>query len=453
MIRLGSHTWTARRFIAIALIIVAASLAAAIGFIDWRMEGVLRNVERSAMLDEMDALGVIAARDGTQGLRSAFAISSQLGADRALNLLVDAKGAVIAGNVPAWPQEMQEDGVWARFSFANPSGGVTDAEGISMALRDGSRVLVARDWADHRAIHGNSLAAFAATLLFTVGVTLLLGLWIDRLLVARVGDFAHTADAVVAGRLEARVPVANSRDELSHLARTINAMLDRIQFLMTGLRAITDSLAHDLRTPLTRLTAHLENAKETRSDAERQAALQDAHAEAERLRSTFETLIDIARAETGVSRETMEDTDLGALAEDICELFAPSAEEKDLELSLEAPPTPHLANKALVAQAIGNLLDNAIKYTPAGGRIDVAVVAAPGGVDIVVSDTGPGIPVDQREAAIERFNRLAPGAEAPRGSGLGLSIVSAAAHLHGGRLRLEDNGPGLRAVLELRRPS
>ena len=147
----------------------------------------------------------------------------------------------------------------------------------------------------------------------------------------------------------------------------------------------------------------------------------------------------------------MAETDVGALVADICELFAPAAEDKRITLTVASPPALFSAHRALISQAMGNLLDNAIKYTPAGGAIDVATRDTPDGIDIIVADTGPGIPVDQRDAALERFKRLARDSTAP-GSGLGLSIAAAAARLHGGHLRLEDNAPGLRTVLELRRP-
>ena len=445
-----SHTWTARRFIIAALLLVAATLAAALGFIDWRMEHVIADVERSAMADEMDALSVIAREEGADALRDALRVSARIGDDHALHQLVDAHGAALAGNLGAWPPALEKDGVWTHFTVVAADGARIDADGIATTLPGGSRLLIGRDLEDHRIIHGDALEAFAAALLLAVGVTLAIGVWVDRLLVARVADFSRTAEAVMAGRLDARVPAANSRDELSRMARTINAMLDRIESLMTGMRAITDSLAHDLRTPLTRLSAHLEIAADPHNTTPAEALLA-AHAEAERLRSTFETLIDIARAEAGISRETMAQTDVGALVADICELFSPAAEDKDITLSVTTSATLFSAQRALVSQAVGNLLDNAIKYTPEGGAIVVTVASVPDGVDVTVADTGPGIPTDLRDAALERFKRLARDSTAP-GSGLGLSIAAATARLHAGKLRLEDGAPGLRAVLELRRP-
>lgn len=446
---LSTRGWTSRRFVLLAIALVGVTLAAALLFVDWRVERVVTQVERDSAQDELAALTLIGRDDGVNGLADALRLGSRLGANHGIRQLADKTRAPIAGDLGVWPPEMMRDGVWTRFTYADARGAQTDAEGIATAFPDGARLLVARDLDDRRFVHGAVIAAFAFALTAAVGLTLLLGLWIDRLLLNRVGALATTAQAVMAGRLDARAPATDGDDEFSRLGAEINAMLDRIQSLMTGMRAVTDSLAHDLRTPLTRLAARLDAAADPGA-TDAAADIRAARDEADRIRRTFETLIDIARAESGVSRESMDETDLGEIVADMAELFAPLAEDKALTLVADAPSLRASAHRALVAQAVGNLLDNAIKFTPEGGRISVTLRPVAGGGDIIVEDNGPGIPEDQRAAAVQRFQRLARDSTAS-GSGLGLSIVAATAHLHAGRLRLEDATPGLRAVLEIRR--
>lgn len=447
---LSTRGWTSRRFVLVAIALVGVTLAAALLFVDWRVQRVVTQVERDAVQDELAALTLIGRDDGVAGLSEALRLGSRLGANHGMRQLADKSGAPLAGDLGIWPAAMTHDGVWTRFTYVDPQGVSTEAEGIAAALPDGARLLVARDLDDRRFVHGAVIAAFAFALTAAVGLTLLLGLWIDRLLLNRVGALATTAQAVMAGRLDARAPATDGDDEFSRLGAEINAMLDRIQSLMTGMRAVTDSLAHDLRTPLTRLAARLDAAADPAAP-DAAADIRAARDEADRIRRTFETLIDIARAESGVSRESMDDADLGEIVSDIAELFAPLAEDKAIALSVDAPSLTTSAHRALVAQAVGNLLDNAIKFTPEGGRIALVLRSVAGGGDIVVEDNGPGIPEDQRAAAVQRFQRLARDSTAA-GSGLGLSIVAATAHLHGGRLRLENAAPGLRAVLEIRSP-
>lgn len=443
------RTWMGRRFVITALALVSAALVSALLFFDWRMESIVQRTARDAMTDELAELQAIAAEDGSDALLDALDVRSGLTAGHFLHLLVDAQGRPIAGNVVSWPQGMQADGAWFAFNLRDAHGVAHRALGIARAMPDGSRLMIASDMEVLSRVRADAFNAFAAALAAAVMLTLSIGFWVDRMLQRRLRGFITATEQVMAGRLDARVESVASRDELAELAQRLNAMLERVEILMSGMRAITDSLAHDLRTPLTRLDAALDAAM-VAEEPERARLMREARVIADDLVHMFETMIDIARAEAGLSREAMAPTDLSALLEDMVELFGPAAEDKSISLAL-APhaPCPRLAHRALVAQAIGNLLDNAIKYSRPGGVIEAAISPIDGGADIVVSDDGPGVPAEAREAAAQRFSRL-PRDLGAKGSGLGLSIVSAAARLHGGRLRLEDNAPGLKAVLEIR---
>jgi signal transduction histidine kinase len=230
-------------------------------------------------------------------------------------------------------------------------------------------------------------------------------------------------------------------------------MLERIEALLIGMRTVTDSLAHDLRSPLTRTKGALARALQPlASEEERLDAIETAHAEIDRTLATLTAMLDIARAESGLSREMMNPVDVGALAAELADFFAPILEDAGQSLEVQTPILPLIANahEGLLRQALGNLLHNASLYAGEGAEVRVAVEEDGAFVRLIVADTGHGVPEDQRGRVQERFVRLDP-ARSVGGSGLGLAIAAACAKLHGGALRLEDNAPGLRAVLEIAR--
>jgi signal transduction histidine kinase len=265
-----------------------------------------------------------------------------------------------------------------------------------------------------------------------------------------VRELSDTAALIAAGQFSARTPTHGGAGPFEAIARAQNAMLDRIEDLVTGLKTVTDSLAHDLRTPLARLRSILEDGIVEESAQAKQQALESALSQTEKTIFAFSSLIDIARAEGGLSREAMTQVDLSTLMRDVMELFQPLAEERGVTLNLQEPPrTMILGHKPLLMQAVGNLVHNAIKHSPSGEKLDLQLSESGGEVRIVVADRGPGISAEQRADAIKRFQRLGSG-DTPEGVGLGLAIVEACARLHRGALALEDNAPGLKAALVLR---
>jgi len=270
----------------------------------------------------------------------------------------------------------------------------------------------------------------------------------------------ETAHTIMAGDLSGRLPVAGTGDELDRLADNVNAMLERIEALMHGLKEVSDNIAHDLKTPLTRLRNRCEQAlRGAKGDADYRAALESTIAESDELIRTFDALLMIARAESGQARDNMTDFDAAEIARDVGDLYEPLADEKGLMLKVEAPAAaPLRGNRELVSQALANLVDNAIKY--AGPEINKingapAEIVVKAGVDgeritLTVADHGPGIAESDRGRVIERFVRLEQSRSQP-GSGLGLSLAAAVARLHGGELKLEDNHPGLKTIIALPR--
>jgi signal transduction histidine kinase len=276
----------------------------------------------------------------------------------------------------------------------------------------------------------------------------------SRGMLGRVDEINRTTRRIMAGDLGQRIALSGSRDEFDQLAANLNAMLDQIERLLQGMRQVTDNVAHDLRTPLNRLRARIEVALMGNPDrVESRAVLEQTLVDAEAMIGTFNALLDIARAEAGSDRAAFEPVDLAKLSQDLAELYGPLAEDKDVAFERACPADARVrANQHLLAQAVANLLDNAIKYTPAGGWVRLSVENGPRGPAITVVDSGPGIPVDQRERALERFVRL-DATRSTSGNGLGLSLVNAVAKLHGARLVLGDNRPGLSVRLEFDAPA
>lgn len=280
----------------------------------------------------------------------------------------------------------------------------------------------------------------------------------SRNMLRRLDAINRTSGEIIAGDLTRRVPLTGSGDEFDALAENLNRMLDRIERLMKGLREVTDSVAHDLRTPLNRLRNRLEesvarlNAGGALTNEKAAGEIERAIAETDQLIGTFNALLLIAETDAGTTRAAMSALDLGSVAADVVELYEPLAEEKKLGLTLvPAGAVAIEGNRSLIAQALANLVDNALKYTPAGGKVRIRAALTEAGVDLSVADSGPGIPAADRPRVTERFVRLEASRNSP-GTGLGLSLVAAVAHFHNAELVLEDNAPaGLKAVLRFPR--
>jgi signal transduction histidine kinase len=277
----------------------------------------------------------------------------------------------------------------------------------------------------------------------------------------RVDAMTATTQTIMAGDLSGRLPIAGTGDEIDRLAVNLNEMLERIEALMHGLREVSDNIAHDLKTPLTRMRMRAEQAlRSAKNQAEYRTALEQTIDESDSLIRTFNALLMIARAEAGHAREGMMEFDAAEIARDVGELYEPLADEKGIELRIEADaPTPIHGNRELVSQALANLVDNAIKYAgpeqrqPINGERQQIVIRAlneGGRILLSVADQGPGISAADRPRVVERFVRLEQSRSQP-GSGLGLSLASAVARLHGGELKFEDNAPGLKSVIALPR--
>jgi signal transduction histidine kinase len=297
-----------------------------------------------------------------------------------------------------------------------------------------------------------TLHRFAVATGWGVGLTALLvfalGWWYSRRTAHRVRSFAATCDSIVRGDLTRRLAMSGAQDEFDALGTTVNAMLDRLERQTDTLRTTLGSIAHDLRTPLYRLRMRLE---ESMLDPKGPAATQDlvapAMAELDRVQRTLGTLLEIARAESGAGSVSQQQVDLAHVVREMYELYAPGLQERGINTRLEVTDKALVnGQRQLLAQMLANLLENAIKYVPAGCSVLMDVHAEHSSIVLIVADTGPGIAAADRERALQPFVRLHDTRIDSTGSGLGLSLVAAIARLHGARLTLEDNHPGLRVI-------
>ena len=295
------------------------------------------------------------------------------------------------------------------------------------------------------------------TLYWALGLSLFLGLGggflLSRNFLRRVDAITEASHTIMAGDLSQRMPITGSGDELDRLGVSLNDMLSQIERLMAGMKDVTSNVAHDLKTPLTRMKARVEAALRSSSKAEYRGALSQTIEECDGLLRTFNALLSIAQAESGQQRQTLENLDVSDILRDVVELYEPIAEDAGGTLVLQTEAGLHVhGNRQLLAQAVSNLIDNAIKYgdgeNQSAAQITVQGKIANNMVQISVSDKGSGIPAKDLTRVRDRFVRLDESRSKP-GNGLGLSLVSSVMMLHGGKLVLEDNAPGLRAVLSL----
>ena len=438
------------RLALIYLALFAVSVALLLAATYWLSVARPTDDVRAAITREADALADTYIVDGEAALTRALERRATTISERkAFHAFVRRDGTAVA-NLPSWPAARSVG--WRRFEAdLYVDGDEEDHEALvrEQAFRDGARLFVGRDIEDiderEELIEQLVLWGTAAVLVLGLAGGLLMSLAVGR----RIEAVNATARRVIAGDLSGRVPTRGSGDDFDRLGDTLNVMLARIEALVEAVSRVSDSIAHELRTPLARLQADLDGMADAGDRGEQRRLLAAATAEAARLQATFDALLRIARLESGRHVLARQPVDAGRLLRDAAELYAPAAEEagqnlvETLETDLVVAGDPNL-----LFQAVANLLDNAVKHAPAGSRIVLAGRRDGGDVVIEVADDGPGIADAERSRVVERFYR-APGSEGRAGLGLGLSLVAAVAGAHGTALDLADNRPGLVARIRL----
>jgi signal transduction histidine kinase len=441
----GWRTTTAQ----IGLIVFAALLvtsALLLTFIGRLTQEQLYAEARTSVARERDALVADIARDGLNATIRILSAEAKL--PGTIVLLAAPDGRVITGNLRGWPDGLATGRAFATIAVTRPDGSEPFGA-ATVALVDGHRLLVGRSLASEVRL----TQTLRTSLITAIGLALILALItsfiLARVISARVQNIADVAAAVAAGDLGRRVdePEAGGGDAFDAMARALNAMLARIEALIGEIRVVTDGLAHDLRSPLTRLKARIDRL--ARGEGDVGEAVTAIGAEADSLLAMLEASLELSRIEAGIGRDAFIRLDVAALTRDLAEMYEPLAEENGVTLRVDADaPLSVTGHRNLLSRALANLIDNALRYGAAGGIIEVAAIATADGIAISVSDRGPGIAAAHHGEALRRFGRV-DAARRAGGVGLGLSLAAAIARLHGGTLTLIDNQPGLKVVIDL----
>ena len=440
------------RLAALYFLVFAASVLGVLLFVYWTSANFVERQTEATLDAEITGLAEQYVQRGLSGLIQIVAARSAGDrGDATVYLVTDPEGKPLVGNIAAWPAGVPTDSGWLSFGLERNVNGhleIRPALGRLLMIRGGYRLLVGRDISDAAAFRRQVRSALLWAGLIALCVGLLGGTVMSRNMLRRVEQVNRTSERVITGNLSDRVPVHGTSDEFDQLAANLNRMLDQIERLMTAMREVTDDVAHDLKTPLSRLRARLERALvEPPGVSSQRKAIRAAIDEADRLLATFNALLSIAELESGARTDLTEALDLSEVVRSAAELYEPVAEERGFFLTVTTHPGVRIrGDRHLLAQALANLLDNALKYA-GGGEIAIRAFRRDGRAALEVADHGPGIPEADRGAVLDRFVRLERSRSTP-GNGLGLSLVRAIARRHDGTVVLEDNAPGLRARLE-----
>lgn len=376
------------------------------------------------------------------------------GKNRRYYLLEESKSGHRLGNLLGWPEQLKPDGtvhsIWVEHELIPGNDDADDGYWpmIAVTLKDGSRLLVAQGIHEAEDLQEFILSIMAIIFMVSVGLALIMGWRLGSTLLNRIDRINETAQKVTAGDLSHRTPLTGKNDEFDELAGHLNTMLKRIENLMTGMRQVSDNVAHDLRKPLTRMCNRIEvTLLEEREGTEYRRVMNETLTDANELMRTFNVMLEIAQAESGSFKGDWGQVELSTLLENLTELYQDQAEEQRRVFSTDIEPGLTVTgNRDLLAQAISNLLENAFKYCDEHGEIQLQAKIFEGQVCVFVYDNGPGIPANQRDKVLHRFTRLEAARSTP-GNGLGLSLVKAIADLHNAELQLKDNQPGLCVIL------
>jgi signal transduction histidine kinase len=444
---------TTFRLALISIAVFGAIVIALFGYVYWATTNFVLSRSDSAIEAERAMLRNVYDSSGRNALTLAIeqreAVARLQGS---IYLLADESFAPVAGNLKEWPPILKGDGEWAEFKSeplnAKAGGGPALFRAKAERLPDGFHLLVGKDVSDLGRFADEIYAALAVAVLLIIILAAVASISVTRRTVGRIESINATSRAIMKSGLGTRIPLHGTEDEWDHVAQNLNSMLERIEVLMAEVKQVSDNVAHDLRTPLTRMRARLEKASIDKSGRDHeQSLINETIADLDDVLRMFSSLTRISQIETTNKTSAFRAVDLAEIATQVAELFDAAAESKGGRVEVVGDhPVPVTADRDLLFDAVANLVDNAVKHGRAGGRVIVAADKIDGDSVISVADEGPGIPATEFEHVFKRFYRLERSRRTP-GNGLGLSLVAAVARLHGAQITLSDNAPGLKVVL------
>jgi signal transduction histidine kinase len=438
------------RLALIWIAIFGTAVAALLGYVYWSTASYLRSQSDQAIVTELAVLREAYDNGGRDGLSATIAQRMADGHfEHGVYLLVDSSDAPLAGNLAAWPGSLKGADGWGNFSAPDWKAGAAQPPPSPLratfeTLPDGSRLLVGTDIRelDELATKINTALLLTALLIFVVAGAA--SMMITRRTVGRIESINATSRAIMQSGLSERIPLRGTRDEWDELATNLNSMLERIETLMGEVKQFTDNVAHELRTPITRMRGRLEKAHNSlRDDDAHKSMLGDITADLDSVLRIFSSLTRISQIEASDRTAAFRTINLAEIVSEVVELYDAAAEEKGGQLDTVGDQRVLITgDRDLLFDAVSNLVDNAIKHGREAGRVTVEVKETDAGASIAVSDQGPGIPGDEIRNVFKRFYRLERSRQTP-GNGLGLSLVAAVARLHGAQIETLDNAPGL----------
>jgi signal transduction histidine kinase len=443
---------TTLRIALLAGLLALLSSLAVIGFIYWRTHDETASTLRHEVVEQGAVLTDVYRSGGMRALKDAIEDTVNYADEQTAVGLFDAHGHLLMGNLAALPNSNSSLQEGYRSSLLRFEGDTTPEEAAIYVHRlpTGAWLVSGRAAGEGLALRDTLERSLVVALVLAGLLGLACGIVLAHYVGGRIGQIAAVADRITGRDLSQRVPLTGTGDAFDRLGRQINAMLDRITGLMHELQMLTDTLAHDLRSPVSRLRAAAHAATEAIDPAEQDQLLGSVVRQADSLMRILTSMLEISRSEALTGRKQFTWFDLGELAAELTEMYEPVAEEAGASVRYDRPlrPVPLFGHRQLLAQAVSNLLENAIRYGSSGGEIRIGVEQDAARRKIEVGDRGPGIPSELREQARRRFGRL-DSSRSDEGAGLGLALAEAIAHLHDGELQLEDNHPGLLTVLDL----
>ncbi|WP_170421451.1 sensor histidine kinase [Ruegeria arenilitoris] len=441
------------RLVLASMVLSTLLTAIVLGLVYFTANRSIEGETRSVVSAELTGLADEYERRGLFGLLQAIERRLPSASERdALYLLTDRFGVKLAGNLKQWPSDVTAGSGWVDLELRRADNDqLVPISAASIRLPGGERLLVGRDALARQQFDRALLRAVGLALAIALALSFLTGWMFTRLVFSRLSDIASTAENIVSGDLSRRMQLRGTGDEFDQVAGTLNTMLDRIEELISNLRTTSNSIAHDLRSPLSRLRQRVETLSDpTKSDLDREVDVARATAEIDHVLRVLGQLTEISRAEAGVGREQFEPVDLQQLVGDVVELYEPVAADQGVSLEVHGSAQAVQGHRPLLSQALSNLLENAMRYAPEGTAITITLSEDGSFTSLSVRDRGPGVPEEELPRLQVPFVTLDP-ARTERNAGLGLALVAAISHMHQGAFEAHNRDPGLEATIKLAR--